>query len=282
MQDYQDKVVAITGAAHGIGAELARRYGRAGARLALADIDGPTLEELATKLEADGVVVRTTVLDVRDAAAVEAFAADAFEAFDGVDIFCNNAGVISAGTIWAEPLADWRWTLDVNVLGLVHGIRAFVPRMNAQDRVCHIVDTASIAGLLVVENSPAYVASKFAALSLTEVLDLQLQQIGSKIVVHAVCPAIVQTDLDRCNDYRRADEYDPTDPYYATEDYQRRWAVVSGSLPLGMPVADAVSTIVAGIEDDVFLILTHPAYNPAVSGRVAALLTGAHPTLVKR
>lgn len=282
MQDYQDKVVAVTGAAHGIGAELARRYGAAGARLALADIDGDTLAEVAAKLEADGVVVRTSTLDVRDAAAVDAFAADAFETFGGVDYFFNNAGVISAGTVWEEPLADFEWTLGVNLFGLLHGLRSFVPRMNSQDRVCHVVDTASIAGFLVVENSPAYVASKFAALSLTEVLDLQLQAIGSKIVVHAVCPAVVQTDLDRCNDYRGPQEYDPADPYYATADYQKRWAVVKGSLPYGLPVAEAVGTIVDGVEAGTFAILTHPAYNPAIVGRVQSLVAGAHPALVQR
>lgn len=282
MQDYQGKVVAITGAAHGIGAELARRYAAAGAKLALADIDGATLTQAAAGLEAGGAVVRTTVLDVRDGAAVDAFAADAFEAFGGVDLFFNNAGVISAGTVWEEPLSDFEWTIGVNLFGLLNGLRAFVPRMNAQDKVCHVVDTASIAGLLVVENSPAYVASKFAALSLTEVLDLQLQQIDSKIVVHAVCPAIVQTDLDRCHSYRRPDEYDPSDPYYSTPDYQKRWGVVKGSLPHGLPVTDAVGAIVAGVEKGDFAILTHPAYNPAIAGRVQALVSGAHPTLVQR
>lgn len=282
MQDQTGRVVAITGAAHGIGAQLARRYGAAGAALALADVDGDRLKQLAATLEADGVDVRTWVLDVRDSAAVDEFAEQTFDRFGRVDVFFNNAGVISAGTVWAEPLADWDWTLGVNVMGLVHGIRAFVPRMHAQGRPCDVVDTASIAGLLVVENSPAYVASKFAALSITEVLDLQLQQIGSKVRAHAVCPAIVSTDLASCNDYRRPDEYDPSDPYYATEDYKQRWAVVEGSLPHGMPVEQAVETIIDAVEADTFVVLTHPMYNPAITGRVASLLSGAHPSVVTR
>jgi NADP-dependent 3-hydroxy acid dehydrogenase YdfG len=282
MQDQTGRVVAITGAAHGIGAQLARRYGAAGAALALSDVDSDGLALIAGKLEAEGVSVHTWVLDVRDAAAVDRFADEAFARFGGVDVLFNNAGVISAGTIWEEPLADWEWTLGVNVMGLVHGIRAFVPRMHAQDRPCDVVDTASIAGLLVVENSPAYVASKFAALSLTEVLDLQLQQIGSKVRAHAVCPAIVSTELAACNAYRGPDDYDAADPYYATADYRQRWAVVEGSLPHGMPVEQAVDTIVEGIEADSFVILTHPMYNPAITGRVASLLSGAHPSLVTR
>ncbi len=282
MQDYTGKVVAITGAAHGIGAELARRFAAAGAELALADVDGATLAALAEELVATGTKVTSVELDVRDAAALDGFAAQTFQAHGGVDLFFNNAGVISAGTVWEAPLADFRWTIDVNLFGLLNGIRSFVPRMIAQDKECHIVDTASIAGLLVVENSPAYVASKFAALSLTEVLDLQLQQVGAKLVAHAVCPAVVQTDLDQCNSYRRPDEYDPSDPYYATPDYQQRWAVVKGSLPYGLPVADAVEIIIDGVETNQFVILTHPAYNPAIGGRVASLLAGAHPALVKR
>lgn len=282
MHDYTGKVVAITGAAHGIGAELARRFAAAGAELALADVDGATLTALAGELAAAGAKVTSAELDVRDAAALDRFAADTFQTHGGVDLFFNNAGVISAGTVWDAPVADFRWTIDVNLFGLLNGIRSFVPRMIAQDKECHIVDTASIAGLLVVENSPAYVASKFAALSLTEVLDLQLQQVGAKVIAHAVCPAVVQTDLDQCNSYRRPDEYDPSDPYYATADYQQRWAVVKGSLPYGLPVADAVELIISGVEADSFVILTHPAYNPAIGGRVASLLTGAHPALVKR
>jgi NADP-dependent 3-hydroxy acid dehydrogenase YdfG len=282
MQDYTGKIVAITGAAHGIGAELARRFGAAGADLALADVDGATLATVAGDLADAGVEVSCVALDVRDAVAMDGFAASTFDTYGGVDLFFNNAGVISAGTVWEAPISDFRWTVDVNLFGLLNGIRAFVPRMIAQNTECHIVDTASIAGLLVVENSPAYVASKFGALSLTEVLDLQLQQIGSKVVAHAVCPAVVQTDLDQCNSYRRPDEYDPSDPYYASEDYQKRWAVVKGSLPYGLPVAEAVEIIIAGVEADQFMILTHPVYNPAIGGRVASLLTGAHPALVQR
>jgi NADP-dependent 3-hydroxy acid dehydrogenase YdfG len=273
MRDYTGEVVAVTGAAHGIGAELARRFAAAGAKLALADVDGATLAVVAEEVRRAGTEATAVELDVRDADAMEKFAADTFGAYGGVDLFFNNAGVISAGTVWEAPLADFRWTVDVNLFGLLNGIRAFVPRMIAQDKECHIVDTASIAGLLVVENSPAYVASKFGALSLTEVLDLQLQQAGAKVVAHAVCPAVVQTDLDQCNSYRRADEYDPSDPYYATEDYQNRWAVVEGSLPYGLPVAEAVEIIVNGVEANEFMILTHPVYNP---------LSGAHPALVQR
>ncbi|MEU6538374.1 SDR family NAD(P)-dependent oxidoreductase [Streptomyces sp. NPDC047000] len=282
MQDYGSKVVAVTGAANGIGRELARRFAAAGAGLALADIDADHLEALRTELTAGGTDVLTAVFDVRDAEAMEDFARRTYDVYGAVDLFFNNAGVISVGTVWEQPLADWDWLLDVNVKGLVHGIKAFVPRMIAQNTPCRIVDTASIAGLLAVENSPAYVASKFAALSLTEVLDLQLQAAGSKVTAHVVCPGVVRTDLDNCLRHRDPGRYDPDDPYYKTDDHRSRFAVVTRSIPVGMPVDEAVTVVVDELEKGTFCIFTHPMYNPAVTGRTAALVAGSRPARVAR
>lgn len=283
MKDYSGKVVVVTGAANGMGAELARRFAGAGATLALFDIDRENLRAIADELKDGGTTVLAVHGDVADAAAVRAFADRVFQELGRVDLFFNNAGVISAGTVWEEPLEDWDWLFGVNAKGLVNGVAAFVPRMNTQGFQSDLVDTASIASLLTVENSPAYVASKFAALGMTEVLDLQLQTVGSPVRAHAVCPAVVHTDLARCNEHRDQPGFDPSaHPYLQSEDYRKRWAVVEASLPLGLPVADAVDTIVSGVEDDVFLILTHPAYNPAILGRVQLLLSGAHPQLVQR
>ena len=282
MQDYSGQVVAITGAANGLGRELARRFGAAGARLALGDIDAENLATLRDELVGKGVQVLDDVFDVRSFEAMEAFACQAFETYGGVDLFFNNAGVISVGTIWEQPLADWDWLLDVNVKGVLHGIKAFVPRMIAQDRECRIINTASIAGLLTVENSPAYVASKFAALSLTEVLDLQLQGVESKVTAHVICPAIIQTDLDNCLRHRDPSTYDVDDPYYRTQDYVTRFELVTKSVPTGLPVDAAVEIIITEMEKGSFYILTHPLYNPAITGRTVAIVAGTRPTLVRR
>lgn len=282
MQNYDNKVVAITGGANGLGKELARRFAGAGARLALADIDADNLEALRAELVDNGVEALATVIDVRDYDAMDTFARETYAAYGAVDLFFNNAGVIGVGTIWEQPLSDWDWLIDVNIKGVVHGIKAFVPRMLAQDTECRIINTASIAGMLTVEHSPAYVASKFAALSLTEVLDLQLQGIGAKVRAHVICPAVVQTDLDNCLRHRDPDSYNPDDPYYQTADFQARSAVVVRSIPLGMPVADAVNTIIAEMEKGTFYILTHPAYNPAITARTAGIVAGTRPCLVVR
>ena len=282
MENYQGKVVAITGAANGMGAQLARRFGAAGARLALADIDAEDLAALRTELVGGGVEVLDSVFDVRSFEAMDAFARATYAAYGAVDLFFNNAGVITVGTIWDQPLADWDWLLDVNVKGVLHGIKAFVPRMIAQDTPCRIINTASIAGLLTVENSPAYVASKFASLSLTEVLDLQLQAAGSKVTAHVICPAVVQTDLDNCLRHRDPSTYDADDPYYKTADYLTRFEVVTKSMPAGLPVDAAVDIIIAEMEKGTFYILTHPMYNPAITGRTAAIVAGTRPTIVAR
>ena len=282
MLNYDNKVVAITGAANGLGKEMARRFAGAGAKLALADIDAENLTGLGAELEGKGAEVRTSVFEVRSFAAMDDFAAKTYAAFGHVDLFFNNAGVISVGTIWEQPLADWDWLLDVNVKGVLHGIKAFVPKMIAQDTVCQIVNTASIAGLLTVENSPAYVASKFASLALTEVLDLQLQAAGAKVSAHVICPAVVQTDLDNCLRHRDPATYDAGEPYYRTEDYIRRFEVVTKSIPAGLPVEAAVEIIITELEKGTFYILTHPMYNPAITGRTAAIVTGTRPTIVAR
>lgn len=282
MRDYDNNVVALTGAANGMGKELARRFAGAGARLALADVDAERLESLRAELVGNGVDTIAVAFDVRDFDAMEDFARRTYEAYGAVDLFFNNAGVISVGTIWEQPLADWDWLIDVNVKGVVHGIKAFVPRMIAQNTECQIVNTASIAGLLPVENAPAYVAGKFATLSLTEVLDLQLQEAGAKVTAHVVCPGVVQTDLDHSTRHRNPSTYDPSDPYYQSEDYLTRFAVVTRSVPAGIPVADAVSTILTELEKGTFYILTHPEYNPAITARAAAIVSGRRPAPVAR
>lgn len=281
--DYTDKVVAITGAANGLGKELAIRLGAAGARLALGDIDGENLAALGTDLEGRGVRVLTSVIDVAHADELERFAAETYDAYGAVDYMFSNAGVISVGSIWQEPLSDWDWLIGTNTMGAVHAIRAFIPRMIEQDTPCHFVTTASIASLLTVENSPAYVASKFAALSLTEVLELQLQDAGAKVVAHAICPAIIKTDLMNCPRHRVAGTWDPADPYYRSADLKRRVAGASGEMAaVGIEPATAVDTILTEIEKGTFYILTHPQYNPAVVGRAQAIVNGVRPTKVQR
>jgi NAD(P)-dependent dehydrogenase (short-subunit alcohol dehydrogenase family) len=143
MTDFQGKVAVVTGAASGIGLGLAERFARDGMRLVLADIEAAPLEALAARLRASGVGVEALVTDVSDAAAVEALAVRAYDRFGAAHLVCNNAGIVPAGRyrpVWEFTLNDWQWAMGVNLMGVVHGIRSFVPRMRAGGEWGHIVN----------------------------------------------------------------------------------------------------------------------------------------------
>ena len=188
MDDFAGRVAVITGAASGIGRGLARHAARTGMRVVLADVEAPALDDAvaeAASLGAETLGVRT---DVSREADVRALADAAYDRFGAVHLLCNNAGVFQAGVVWQRTAADWDWVLGVNLFGLLHGIRAFVPRMLEQGGDAHIVNTASMAGLISVAYSGPYVVSKFAAAALTECLAHDLRAQGSSIGVSCLVP----------------------------------------------------------------------------------------------
>jgi NAD(P)-dependent dehydrogenase (short-subunit alcohol dehydrogenase family) len=188
MKDFNDKVVVITGAASGIGRAVARAFSKEGARLHLVDIDAEGVKSLAAELSAAAHVV-----DCAKAKAVQALAEEVFASEGRVDVLCNNAGVVCGGPVEEIPLSDWRWAIDVNLWGVIHGVRAFVPRMLEQGFESHIVNTASMAGLVPFPFVAPYVASKAAVAGLSEALDCELAPKG--IRVSALCPGAVKTNV---------------------------------------------------------------------------------------
>lgn len=281
MSDYKDKVVVITGAANGIGKELAAQFAAKGAKLALADIDAENIAKLEKELKSKGAEVFTSIFDVSNYADMETFSKKTFEKYGSVDYLFNNAGVIAAGTIWELPLKDWEWVFGVNVMGTVHGVRAFVPEMLKQDKESRVINTASVAGMVTGANLPVYVSSKFAALSLTEVFDIQLQDTASKVRAHVICPGVVQTDLKNCNRHRPAALFDADDRYYKTEDFKTKNTTLQNSFAAGITTEKAVATIFEEMEKGTFYIMTHPEYNPLISLRVMGILKGARPVFKK-
>ena len=176
--DLNGKTAVITGAASGIGRGLAVRCAEEGMRVVASDVERGALDETVALAGGDAIGV---VADVSDAASVDALADAAFDAFGEVHLLCNNAGVFQAGILWERTLADWEWVLGVNVWGIIHGIRSFLPRMIAQGGVGHVVNTSSLAGIVTGAYSGPYVTSKFAALGLTESLAHDLAAAGSSI-----------------------------------------------------------------------------------------------------
>jgi NAD(P)-dependent dehydrogenase (short-subunit alcohol dehydrogenase family) len=197
MQEFRGRVAVITGGASGIGLALAERAGREGMSVVISDIEAGALTAAEAALRGRGYPVRAERLDVTDAAAVEGFAASVYAEFGAVHLLCNNAGVLNRERpTWEHSIADWKWVLDVNLWGVVHGIRAFVPRMLEGGDDGHIVNTSSMAGLVTGGFGTAvYDASKHAVLSLSESLYRDLAVRTSKVSASVLCPGAVLTNI---------------------------------------------------------------------------------------
>ena len=196
MQIVEGKVAVITGAASGIGRAMARTFGAAGMKVALADVETGALREVCKELEADGVEAAAFACDVSQADAVQKLAEDTRSAFGGVHVVCNNAGVFLGGTTWGTPRSDYEWVVNVNVWGVIHGIRTFVPILLEQGEPAHVVNTASMAGLTTGPMTAAYFMSKHAVVALSESLFHELAaREGCPVGVSVVCPELVNTRI---------------------------------------------------------------------------------------
>ena len=214
MKDLSGKVAVVTGGASGIGRALAERFVAEGMRLVLADIEEKALAGAAEELGAAGATVVPVVTDVSKEASVMALADRAYAELGAVHVLCNNAGVATGGLSWELTEADWQWTLGVNLWGVIHGVRAFVPRMIAGGDDGHVVNTASMAGLLSAPFMGPYNASKFAVVTISEVLHHELAMTGAKVKVSVLCPGFVATqigesDRNRPDELRDASQLDP-------------------------------------------------------------------------
>lgn len=194
MDELTGKTAVITGGASGIGFALAERFAAEGMRLVLGDIEEAALDGAAERLAAAGAEVLAVPTDVSDAAAVDALAAATFERFGTAHVVCNNAGVVVGGPAWEIPLAEWEWILGVNLEGVVHGIRAFVPRLVEQGEG-HVVNTASIAGLGPLPFTAPYTATKHAVVGISASMFHELALLGSSVGVTVLCPGFVPTNL---------------------------------------------------------------------------------------
>ncbi|NLV16114.1 MAG: SDR family NAD(P)-dependent oxidoreductase [Syntrophomonadaceae bacterium] len=263
MTDYTGKIIAITGAASGIGRGLAGRFGEYGARLSLADINGPKLAEVETALKARGVEVIANIIDVSSREEVQKFANLTFDAFGSVDYLFNNAGASAGGHATEAYLKDFEWVFAVNTMALVYAAQAFVPRMVEQNRECHVINTLSVSAFFSFAANQPYAASKFAALSLTESLELQMRAEGTKVWIHGLCPGFVATDFGDIEGNRS--------PRYALDEegvaFKKTPAQMKANylskkfVSLGIPVEQCVDIAFKGLEDGQFMIFTHPQGN---------------------
>ncbi len=198
------KVAVVTGAGSGIGRALALACAREGMAVVAADVEAEALAQTQALVEAAGASCLAQRCDVSNAADVERLAEASWNRWGGVDWLFNNAGVAVLGTAWDATDDDWRWVLGVNLMGVVHGVRSFVPRMRARGMAAHIVNTSSAAGLATIGGSAVYCASKHAVVAFSECLAKDLEQVGSPIGVSVLCPSLVATRIDQSQRNRPA------------------------------------------------------------------------------
>ena len=272
MKDLKGKVAVITGAGSGFGRELAILCAAEGMKLVLADIQEDSLPGTVALLPA-GTETLSLRVDVADAGAVDALARQTYERFGAAHLLFNNAGVSPVGPAWTATLEDWQWTLGVNLMGVVHGIRSFVPRMLEQKEECHVVNTASVAGLLSVPASAVYCVTKHGVVTLSECLHHDLRLFESKIGVSVLCPAFVNTGI-KDSQRNRPGGLAASNPLAKPFEQQMRKAVESGRLS----AADVARITLDAVKAGRFYIFTHPKIKGSIETRLRDILDERIPT----
>lgn len=277
MRDLQGKVAVVTGAGSGIGRELAIACAREGMSVVLADVDPAGMRATAEAIAPLGRETLEVRCDVSRAGEVEDLAARAYERFGAVHLLFNNAGVGVAGPTWTSTVEDWTWILGINVMGVVHGIRAFVPRMLARGDECHIVNTASVAGFLSLPGSSAYCASKHAVVTISECLRHELRLEKARIGVSVLAPAFVPTGISDSARNRPA-ELAATNPLAKPYEDAVRKAVLAGKRSAAEIAAVTLEAVKAGR----FYILPHQKIKAAIETRSHDILEERDPTDLSR
>ena len=276
MQDFAGKVAVITGAASGFGREFARFAHARGMKLVLADVQDEPLHGVAAELQGQGAAVRSLRVDVARGEQVAKLAELAFAEFGAVHLLFNNAGVGAGGFIWENSESDWQWVLGVNLWGVIHGVRHFVPRMLAGGEAGHIVNTASVAGLLAPPNMGVYNVSKHAVVAYTETLYQDLKLAGSQLGVSVLCPAYVPTGIAASFRHRPAEFASDAPPTASQRTAQAaiQKAVDSGKLS----AADVARLTFEAIAAERFYVLTHPGILPTIELRCHDILQQRNPS----
>lgn len=274
MREFTNKTVVITGAASGLGLAMARAFQREGMRVVLGDLPGPALEAARDSLAGQGGEVLAIPVDVSDVDSVEALARQV-DAIGGVDILCNNAGITGdrPRSSWEHDLNNWRRVLDVNLMGVIHGLHSFVPRLLRQGRPAHIVNTASMGGLMAIPFIAPYVAAKSALVALSESLALELESEGAPIAVSVFCPGLVRTGLTGPGrDHPHSQVLEPSAAALA---FQRG---TQQALEKAVMSAESVAEVLlAAIREERFYVLTHEG-SLALAGQRWQRLVGHYPS----
>lgn len=279
MQELSGKVAAITGAGSGFGREFARLGARLGMRLALSDVQQDALAAVVTELKDAGADLSGHVVDVADSAQVKQWSDGVCDQFGGVHLLMNNAGVGCGGYLWESTSSEWQWVMGVNLMGVVHGVQHFVPRMleaNARGEPGHIVNTASMAGWLAPPLMGVYNVSKHAVVAFSETLFHDLQVAGSTIGVSLLSPAFVPTGIADSHRNRPADP--GNDEVAVTASQKMAHSATLKAVSSGKMSAEQVAQLTFdAIRANRFYVFTHPQILPSVQARFDTVLGGKAP-----
>ncbi len=279
MKDFKDKVAVATGAASGIGRGMAETFLAAGMKVVLSDIEPDKLAETTDSLLAAGADVFAVPADVSKPDQVEDLAKQTLSRYGAVHVLCNNAGIFVGGRAsWTNTLADWHWIVAVNLMGVVHGIHSFLPIMIEQDTEAHIVNTASLGGL-IASGSSLYGATKAAVVSLSENLYVELRRGGFKPGISVVCPGLVDTNIMDSHRRRPAEFADAESA--PVEDSLRavRAGAAEALKKTGLSPRAVGEQALAAIREERLYVLTHPELNRFIEQRMKDMVNGTNPAV---
>jgi NAD(P)-dependent dehydrogenase (short-subunit alcohol dehydrogenase family) len=279
MREVAGKVAVITGGASGIGRGMAEAFAAAGMKLVLADVDEQRVIETARAIEKSGAEVLPVRTDVSKQVEVDALARRALDAFGAVHVVCNNAGVAHGGVpTWESTLHDWEWLVGVNLMGVVHGVRTFTPIL-LEEGEGHIVNTASMAGLITGGGNALYGVTKHAVVALSEALFNELAATRADVHVSVLCPGWINTEILRSSERNQPDAVRRHRPQVRiTPEGEIRRKQVESLLHSGLAPKKVGELVLAAIREQRFWILTHPEWKGAIRHRLENVLEERDPT----
>lgn len=279
MKVFKNKVALITGAGHGFGRALSLEAAQRGMKLAIADIDKKALNKTENDIKKTGAKVISIPTDVTEEKDIDAMVKKTMAEYGEINLLINSAGVAIPGPIWELPTRDWEWILHADLMSQVWALKRVIPIMRKQKGHGDILNVASMAGLITSPLMPAYYATKFAVVGMTEAVEYDLQAEEANVGLHVFCPAFVQTDLYHTEEHRPEKYTDKSDPYYSSEIFKEGQKQAKKDITTGMPLDNVPKIIFKALEDDKFYILTHPGMNPAIVARAKNIPSGKGPDL---
>lgn len=276
MKDFKGKTAVITGGASGIGRAMGELFLSSGMQVVLADIEQDALDRTVSELSAIGPCIGV-VTDVSKAQDVQALADKTIDTYGGIHIACNNAGVFAGGLLWEESLADFRWQMDVNVWGVIHGIRTFVPIMKAQDADCHVVNTASMAAVTAMPYSGIYHMTKHAVLAMSESLYHELSFHAPKVKVSVLCPEAINTGISN-SERNRPEVYSGDGNIVETEERLMVSQALNDSVSAGIGPEVMAQRVLDGIIEERFYLFSDEAWRNAANVRLDDVREARNPT----